>query len=120
MNPAELEFLAEKEMVEIVPKFSLDAIYLLEGNLGPFRAGLPAKVPLWVGIDLRRKERCTIVAPHWMNVQTLEMLKKEERESEKFVKMPNEHYMAMTTVIFRNCSQDIPDADKVKVLIKVI
>lgn len=119
MNPSELEFLAEKEFVEIVPKFNLDSIFLLEGQLGPFRAGLPVRVPLWVGMDFRRRERCTFVAPHWMNVGTLEQIKKEEREQEEFTKMPNEHYMAMTTVIFRCCSQDIPDADKIKILIKV-
>jgi len=120
MNPPELEFLAEKELVEIVPKFTLDAMFLMDGKLGPFSAGLPARVPLWVALDLRRRERCTLVAPHWMNTHTLEMLKKEERENAFFTKMPNEHYMAMATVIFRSCSQDVPDADKVKNLIKDI
>lgn len=119
MNPSELEFLAEKEIVEIIPKFTLDVIYLMEGNLGPFRAGLPARVPLWVALDFRRRERCTLVPPPWMNIQSLESLKKEERETETFVKMPSEHYMAMTTLIFRSCSQDIPDADKIQILIKV-
>ncbi len=120
MNPSELEFLAEKEMVEIVPKFTLDSIYLMEGNLGPFRAGLPSRVPLWVALDFRKRERCTLVSPHWMNILTLEALKKEEWDSpHRFTQMPNEHYQGMAQVIFRSCSQDIPDADKVQILIKV-
>ncbi|XP_035709665.1 DNA replication complex GINS protein PSF2 isoform X1 [Folsomia candida] len=120
MNPSELEFLAEKEIVEIVPKFTLDTICLMEGNLGPFRAGLPVRVPLWVALDFRRRERCTLVPPDWMNIQALEAIKKEEKTNELFTKMPNEHYMAVTVVICRSCSQDIPDSDRVQVLVKDI
>lgn len=29
MDPSEVEFLAEKEMVKIIPNFSLDKIYLI-------------------------------------------------------------------------------------------
>lgn len=29
MDPSEVEFLAEKEMVKIIPNFSLDKVYLI-------------------------------------------------------------------------------------------
>jgi len=116
-----LEFMAEKELVEIVPKFSLDMLCLLEGTLGPFRAGLPIRVPLWVAMDFRRRERCTLVPPHWMNTVTLEQLKNDEKnEPKRFIKMPTDNYMAVSNIIFRACAQDIPEADKVQILVKDI
>lgn len=51
MDAAEVEFLAEKELVTIIPNFSLDKIYLI----GVRTAGPPARsggLPLpagWVG-----------------------------------------------------------------------
>lgn len=52
MDPSEVEFLAEKEMVKIIPNFSLDKIYLigvgtplvlvavfLHGSTAGFRSG---------------------------------------------------------------------------------
>lgn len=44
MDPAEIEFLAENESVRIVPNFSEGQLYLLTGDVGPFRAGLPIEV----------------------------------------------------------------------------
>ncbi|KAL4688660.1 hypothetical protein H8959_004912 [Pygathrix nigripes] len=46
MDAAEVEFLAEKELVTIIPNFSLDKICLIGGDLGPFNPGLPVEVPL--------------------------------------------------------------------------
>ena len=34
MDPAEVEFLAEKELVKIIPNFSLDKIYLIGVSTG--------------------------------------------------------------------------------------
>lgn len=42
MEPCELEFIGENEMIGIIPNFTLDsAIHLISGSIGPFRAGLP-------------------------------------------------------------------------------
>lgn len=41
MEPCELEFIGENEMIGIIPNFTLDAIHLISGSFGPFRAGLP-------------------------------------------------------------------------------
>ena len=37
-----------------------------------------------------------------------------------FTKMPSEHYMTISKMIFEICTQDVADADQVKVLIKVL
>lgn len=42
MDPCELEFIGENKTIGIIPNFTLDnAIHLISGSIGPFRAGLP-------------------------------------------------------------------------------
>lgn len=42
MEPCELEFIGENETIGIIPNFTQDnAIHLISGSIGPFRAGLP-------------------------------------------------------------------------------
>ena len=53
MDPSEVEFLAEKELVQIVPNFSQDRIYLIGGDFGPFIPSMPTAVPLWLAVDLK-------------------------------------------------------------------
>ncbi|XP_029416876.1 DNA replication complex GINS protein PSF2 isoform X1 [Nannospalax galili] len=68
MDAAEVEFLAEKELVTIIPNFSLDKIYLIGGNLGPFNPGLPVDVPLWLAVNLKQRQKCRLLPPEWMDV----------------------------------------------------
>ena len=82
MEPAEIEFLGENESIGIIPNFSLDnAVHLISGSLGPFRAGLPVHVPLWLAIHLRKQQKCRIVPPIWMNKENLEEIKEAEKGS---------------------------------------
>lgn len=42
MEPSQLEFLGENQMIGIIPNFTLDnPVHLICGSIGPFRAGLP-------------------------------------------------------------------------------
>ena len=49
MNPAEVEFLTENQTIQVIPNFSHDRLYLICGEVGPFRPGIPVTVPLWMG-----------------------------------------------------------------------
>lgn len=81
MDPAEVEFLAENKMVSIVPNFNFDRIFLISGEVGPFRAGLPVNIPIWMALNLRQRQKCRIMAPDWMDPEKLEQIKEEESES---------------------------------------
>lgn len=81
MDPAEVEFLAENQKVSIVPNFNFERIYLISGDVGPFRAGLPVQVPIWMATNLRQRQKCRIIAPDWMNTEKLEQVKEEESQS---------------------------------------
>ncbi|KAI5709013.1 hypothetical protein M8J76_008148 [Diaphorina citri] len=113
MDPAEIEFIAEDQNVEIIPKFNhLNLIHLI--------SGIPAKVPLWLAINLKQRQKCRLVLPTWMNLETLTEIKEEEKKSRFFIKMPSDHYMEMSHIILDIGADDIPNVDLIRTLIKDI
>ncbi|KAG9474801.1 hypothetical protein GDO78_003324 [Eleutherodactylus coqui] len=99
MEAAEVEFLAEKQLVTVIPNFSLDKVYLIGGDLGPFNPGLPVQVPLWLAVNLKQRQKCRIVPPEWMDVGKLEEIRDNERREETFTQMPNPHYMELAKLL---------------------
>lgn len=98
MDPSEIEFLAEQQKISIIPKFtSLSILHLISGDVGPFRAGLPVVVPIWIAINLRQRQKCRIVPPDWMNVEAL--LEKKEEEKNDRLDCPN-NYRVLVFVLF--------------------
>ncbi|XP_076060915.1 DNA replication complex GINS protein PSF2-like protein [Oratosquilla oratoria] len=120
MNAAIVEFLAEKTPVTIEPNFSQNKLYLISGDVGPFRPGLPVDVPLWLGINLKQRGKCRIIPPEWMDVEKLEEKKEEETQSKVFTMMPCEHYLVIAQLILSTAPEDIPRAQEIKTLIKDI
>ncbi|XP_054284181.1 probable DNA replication complex GINS protein PSF2 [Macrosteles quadrilineatus] len=119
MDPSEIEFIAERQTVSIIPKFtSNNVLHLISGDVGPFRAGLPVIVPLWVAVHLRQKQKCRIIAPEWMNVNTLLEKKEEEKQSRLFTKMPNEHYMEVAHMVLTVAGNDIQRPDAIRTAVK--
>uniref|UniRef100_A0A8C2YDC5 DNA replication complex GINS protein PSF2 n=1 Tax=Coturnix japonica TaxID=93934 RepID=A0A8C2YDC5_COTJA len=111
MEPAEAEFMAEKELVTIVPSFSMDTVHLIGGDLGPFNPGLPVEVPVWLAINLKQRQKCRLIPPEWMDVEKLEEIRDQERKEDTFTPMPmgnaSEH-----------ASDNIPKADEIRTLVK--
>ncbi|KAL2088437.1 hypothetical protein ACEWY4_015336 [Coilia grayii] len=120
MDPSEVEFLAEKEMVQIIPNFSLDKVYLIGGDLGPFNPGLPVQVPVWLALNLKQRQKCRIVPPEWMDVQKLEEIREQERREETFTPIPSPYYMELTKLLLNHAADNIPKADEIRTLVKDI
>ncbi|EDO33898.1 predicted protein [Nematostella vectensis] len=120
MDPSEVEFLAEQELISILPNFSEKKVYLIGGDIGPFNASLPTDVPLWVALNLKQRKKCRIQAPEWMDVEKLRTLKEEENKEEYFTKMPSKYYMEMASLLLSCAAEDIPHADEVRTLVKDI
>lgn len=120
MNPAEVEFLAENQIIQVIPNFSHSALYLICGEVGPFRPGIAVNVPLWMAINLKQRQKCRLTAPEWMNVETLTQIKEKETTSDVFTEMPDEHYIVTTELILSTAPHDIANADEVRTLVKVL
>jgi hypothetical protein len=44
---------------------------VMQQTLGPFRAGLPVDVPLWFAIVLKKRNKCRIQYPLWLDTGIL-------------------------------------------------
>ncbi|XP_044271496.1 DNA replication complex GINS protein PSF2 [Tribolium madens] len=121
MDPEEVEFLGEKQLVTIVPLTTDDdSLKLISGDFGPFRMGMPVKVPLWVAVRLKQQKHCKIQPPDWMDIETLEAIKNEEKLSRNFTKMPSNFYMVEAKQILGCAFEDISRADEIRTIIKDI
>lgn len=81
MDPNEVEFIGEKQLVSVVPNFNFGQIHLISGSVGPFRAGLPVNVPIWLAINLQQQQKCRIICPDWMDPEKLDEIKENEKLS---------------------------------------
>ncbi|KAG0723587.1 putative DNA replication complex GINS protein PSF2 [Chionoecetes opilio] len=120
MDSAHIEFLAEKLPISIVPNFTHEKLYLIAGDVGPFTAGIPVEVPLWLAIDLCHRRKCRLIMPDWMDHEKLAEIKEEETQATGFTKMPCEHYMAVAQLLLSAEPEGIPDSQRVKTLLKDI
>jgi GINS complex subunit 2 len=63
-------FQADDELIEIIPKFDLDhPLPLLSASpmsVGPFKAGILARVPLWLALFLQHGAFCEVAPPQWL------------------------------------------------------
>lgn len=85
-------------MVEIVPSFDLnEEIPLLSFSaIGPLKAGILAKVPLWFALFLQQRTLCTISPPSWLTAENLsEIIAFERKHDELWAdasRLPSHYY----------------------------
>ncbi|KAL3701747.1 hypothetical protein R1sor_019769 [Riccia sorocarpa] len=117
---AEVEFLAEDDMVVIVPSLRMDTLHLICGDFGPFMPQVPASVPLWLGIAMKKRGKCRLRAPEWMSVENLTQVLELERESsQEFQPLPF-HYVEVSRLLLDNARDDLVDVYMVQTLIEDI
>ncbi|KAJ3084083.1 DNA replication protein psf2 [Rhizoclosmatium hyalinum] len=120
LTPQEIEFIAENQQITIVPTRAInDKFELLSGEFGPFRPPLKSKVPLWLALLLKRKGKCTIVPPVWLDAEYLEAKLEEERASAGFTEMPF-MWLETANLLVKDAQDDIPHYEQVRNYIKGI
>ncbi|CAO1376658.1 unnamed protein product [Diamesa serratosioi] len=120
MDPDELEFIGENKSIGVIPNFNFEPIHLISGSIGPFRAGLPLHIPLWLAIHMKKQQKCRIVPPSWIDRDILEDTKEFEKRTHNFTKMPCDHYMVIAKLLFSHAAEDVPYLEEIKTLIKDI
>lgn len=127
---------AERQPVTIVPNFDIEQLKLISCDLGPFKAGQPVDVPLWMAMLLKQEKRCRINPPQWMAVDHLEahLTKEQEKGTENtFAKFAVDdmrkghcfHYREIAKILLSKAPEDFDaskgfDVDKVRTLVKDI
>ncbi|KAK4199221.1 putative DNA replication complex GINS protein PSF2 [Triangularia verruculosa] len=71
LTHSEVAFLAEMELVTVVPRQRLESIDLLSGKTPPLRPPHRADLPLWLALLLKKQRRANIVPPPWLHPASL-------------------------------------------------
>ena len=96
------EFLAEEEVIEVIPNFKYPRkLLLISGDYGPFQPSIPVKVPLWLALNLQRQHKCTIVMPKWVT----ELVTAAEQQDEKssLLQLENDHWREIMKLLEEHC-----------------
>lgn len=110
----ELEFLAEDELVEILPNTTLGILHFIADDYGPIRTNTLCKVPLWLARQLRRSQLCRIIPPSWLHLSSLQsLLEAETNNRDDFQSLPP-HYLEIATILLEVAREDIPRCEEVR------
>ncbi|KAI1305784.1 DNA replication complex GINS protein PSF2 [Halotydeus destructor] len=103
------EFLAEEELIEIIPNFKYPKkLNLISGDFGPFVPSIPLKVPLWLAMNLNRQHKCMIMTPKW--IKQLAKTAEEQDKSSAPLEIPCEFWREIIKLleshveVLPNCS----------------
>ncbi|OCF31110.1 DNA replication complex GINS protein PSF2 [Kwoniella heveanensis CBS 569] len=118
LTPDELTFLAEEDTIDIVPLFSMTRIRLLSGIYGPFQPPSAARVPLWLALSLKRKRKCRIVPPEWLNVDHIQALLKDEKENLEGFGMLPRRFIETSKVLLDVAADDLIQPSTLRSLLK--
>ncbi|KAI9657566.1 MAG: DNA replication protein psf2 [Alyxoria varia] len=71
LSPSESAFLAELELVTVVPRQKMSGMQLLGGNIPQLRPPTRTPLPLWLALLLKRQRRADIAPPSWLSTHAL-------------------------------------------------
>ena len=79
-------FSAENTPIAVIPAFNFSSNLPLlsspsQDKVGPFRAGLPTDVPLWMAKLLHQRQLGQIQLPKWLTTENLAELLQQEKDS---------------------------------------
>ncbi|KAG2156263.1 hypothetical protein DEU56DRAFT_937012 [Suillus clintonianus] len=119
VTPLELELIASEHLVEIVPLITMEKTAFISGAYGPLRPPAKCRIPLWMATNLKLKKKCHIVPPEWLSVGLYFLHERLTRETSRpeFSKLPF-RFAEIAKVILDVASDDVPNADKIKSLLK--
>lgn len=85
------EFITEDNLIEIVPKFRYNKkLSLVCGDFGPFLPSVPTRVPMWMAVNLYRRNKCSIISPAW--VLDLPKIQEAQETTKELLSPPDEHW----------------------------
>uniref|UniRef100_A0A7S2D0T8 DNA replication complex GINS protein PSF2 n=1 Tax=Octactis speculum TaxID=3111310 RepID=A0A7S2D0T8_9STRA len=116
----EIEFRAEEELVEIIPRFAHGIFHFISGDFGPLVPPVPVKVPLWLAVTLRKRQKCKIQPPSWIDYDHLsKILENEQNDLDSFQELPF-HYIEIAASLIATSAEDIPDCERVRTILEDI
>ncbi|VDM43758.1 unnamed protein product [Toxocara canis] len=102
---------------KIKPNFNEDQLHLVCGDIGPFEAGMPISVPIWMAVNLKKRHKCEIIPPEWLTVDELKRMITVETESIGFAPIPK-YFLEIAHIVIRNAKDDVVDGDQLKIYVQ--
>ncbi|KAL2012613.1 hypothetical protein VTN00DRAFT_138 [Thermoascus crustaceus] len=84
ITPPEIAFLAEMEMVTVVPRQRLEGLELLGGPTEPLQPPRRTTLPLWLALLLKRQRRANILPPSWLHPEPLSLILEIETKHQDY------------------------------------
>ncbi|KAL4484355.1 hypothetical protein ABPG74_019532 [Tetrahymena malaccensis] len=111
----EVDFMIKQiNLTTILPSYTEERTYnLIQGDFGPFKPNIPAKVPLWLAIHLKRSNKCRIVPPDWLNEQILTKVFDSEKQNDELQNLPYQ-FFEIAHILIKFCCESIPNVQKVR------
>ncbi|ESX01078.1 DNA replication complex GINS protein PSF2 [Ogataea parapolymorpha DL-1] len=108
-SPQEINFLAEQELVTVIPRYSMNGAQLIGAKMPKLRALNREQIPLWLATLLKKQEKCNIVVPEWLSVEYLRVRYDEEiKYPSKFSNLPW-HWLPIAKKLLDYASDDFID-----------
>jgi len=110
----EVAFFAGEEQVTIQARAPLPALQLLDGDIEAVGALHQQQVPLWLAVLLRRRGKCRIIAPEWLDPDRLdETLTAERQHQDSFAPLPY-HYVEVAKQLLEVASDDLTAPNRLR------
>ncbi|CAX44735.1 DNA replication complex GINS protein PSF2, putative [Candida dubliniensis CD36] len=119
LMPSEITFLAENELITILPRYSIKKIDLIGTSIPNLRAMRRELVPLWVALILKSQDKCNIVPPKWLTVAYLkERYDDEIRKPLQFSDLPW-NWLELSKILLEKAPDDLSDpVDQLRTVIQ--
>ncbi|KAF4324289.1 hypothetical protein G195_002381 [Phytophthora kernoviae 00238/432] len=121
LTASETEFLAEQELIAILPHFHLrdnnGMLNFISGDFGPFQPGITTHVPLWLAMMLKQLNKCRILPPSWLSVDNLTSRLEREKTSDVFEELPF-HYLEVASLLLKNAPEDLEQGEHIRSLLE--
>lgn len=124
ISAAEAEFYAQNQLIGILPKVNSDSVHLISGTFGPFKTQKPVDVPLWLALEFKKKDKCSIMCPSWLDESVImEMIQAEKTTTkvglnELQCKLPDFYFFEIAIVLYRDAQDDIIKPSQIRTLLE--
>ncbi|ODV80936.1 DNA replication complex GINS protein PSF2 [Suhomyces tanzawaensis NRRL Y-17324] len=109
LTPSEINFMAENELITILPRYSMNKIELIGTKVPALRAMRREEIPLWIAVVLKSQDKCSIVPPSWLNLTYLkEKYDEEIRKPLRFSDLPP-NWLEVSKILLAKASDDLAD-----------
>ena len=145
LSSAEIAFLAKEELIQIMPKIRMAELHFLhvrktahspapqndsrsrllrshppQGTVEEMRPPNPIEVPLWLALFFKKRDKCRLKPPDWLEPEALERTLADERANVgQFAEIPF-HYIEVAKELLECAADDLPEVHRVRSLLKDI